>query len=223
MRKATLTLIAVALISGAAPLAAQELQKFLVDDPAGRNTITFESEAPLEDIVGTTNQVTGYVTFNPDNPEQNGKAEFTVPVSSINTGIPLRDEHMRSAGWLNAESYPNIKLVIDTVESAELVKETEASRTYDLVLSGEFSLHGFTRPVEMEARVTYLPESERTRTRLPGNLLAIRTEFDVTLADFGITGPAGMEVIGAKVSETVEIEVSLFASTVLPEQARKSE
>lgn len=222
MKKTTLILTAAALIFGTGSLAGQGLQKFLVDDPTGRNTITFESEAPLEDIVGTTNKVTGYVDFSPDDPESDGKAKFTVPVASINTGIPLRDEHLRSAGWLNAEAYPNIELVLDTVKSAELIKETEASRTYDLVVSGELSLHGVTRPVEMEARVTYLPESERTRTRLPGNLLAIRTEFDVTLADFGITGPEGMEVIGAKVSETVEIEVSLFASTITPEQARQS-
>lgn len=194
---------------------ASGLQKFLADDPAGRDTITFESEAPLEDIVGTTNQVKGYVDFNPDNPTSGAKAEFTVPTASLNTGIPLRDEHLRSPDWLNAEAFPEIKLVLDQVTTAEPVRENENSKTFDLEVSGELTLHGVTRPVTMEARVTYLPESEKTKTRLPGNILAIRTEFDVLLADYGITGPGG--VIGSKVGESIEIEVTIFASTVKPE------
>ena len=204
-------------------LAADGEQKFIVEDPANRNTITFKSEAPLEDIVGTTNQLTGYVTFNPDNPKENGFAEFTVEVSSLSTGIPLRDEHMRSAGWLNAESHPDIKLKLNNITKAELVKKTDSSRTFNLQVSGELTLHGVTSPVEMSARVSYLPESEKTRTRLPGNLLAVRAKFSVKLSDYNITGPEGMAVIGAKVSETLEIEVNVFASTVTPAQAKKNQ
>ena len=44
--------------------------KFYIDDPMNRNTITFKSEAPLEDIVGTSNQITGYINFDPDNPQK---------------------------------------------------------------------------------------------------------------------------------------------------------
>ena len=75
---------------------------FVVNDPAGRNKVTFRSKAPLEDIVGTSNQITGYLVFDPNNPQQGGRGELTVPVASINTGIPLRDEHLQSADWLDA-------------------------------------------------------------------------------------------------------------------------
>ncbi len=204
-------------------LAAGGGQRFIAEDPANRNTVTFKSEAPLEDIIGTTNQVTGYVNFNPDKPLENGFAEFTVPVNSLSTGIPLRDEHMRSAGWLNAEANPDIKLILNKVSKAELVKQTDSSKTFDLTVSGELTLHGITRPIKMEARISYLEESERTRTRLPGNLLAIRAGFPVKLADFNITGPEGMAVIGVKVSEILEIEVNLFASTITPAQAKNNQ
>ncbi len=204
-------------------LAVEGEQKFIADDPTNRNTVTFKSEAPLEDIIGTTNQVTGYVNFNPDNPLKNGFAEFSVPVSSLSTGIPLRDEHMRSAGWLNAEANPDIKIMLNKVIKAELVKQTDSSKTFDLTVSGELTLHGVTRPVEIPARVSYLTESEKTRTRLPGNLLAVRSSFPVKLADFNITDPDGMALIGVKVSETLEIEVNLFASTITPAQAKKNQ
>ena len=209
--------------SGTLLSAAGGEQKFIVEDPANRNTVTFKSEAPLEDIIGTSNQLTGYVNFNPENPAENGYAEFTVPVTSLKTGIPLRDEHMASAGWLDAAAFPEIKLKLDKVTGAELVKETDSAKTFDLDVAGELTLHGVTRPVAMSARVSYLPESEKTRTRLPGNLLAVRTSFQVNLADFKITGPEGSSTIGAKVSETLEIEVSLFASTITPAQASKNQ
>lgn len=216
-------LLFIVISSGTLLFAADGEQKFIVEDPANRNTVTFKSEAPLEDIIGTSNQLTGYVNFNPDNPAENGFAEFTVPVASLKTGIPLRDEHMASAGWLDEASYPEIRLKLDKVTGAELIKETDSAKTFDLDVAGELTLHGVTRPVEMSARVSYLPESEKTRTRLPGNLLAVRTDFQVNLADFKITGPEGSSVIGAKVSETLKIEVSLFAGTITPAQASKNQ
>ena len=83
---------------------------FYLDDPMNRNSITFKSEAPLEDIVGTSNKITGYIAFDPMAPKKGGHGEISVPISSLNTGIPLRDEHLRSADWLNADAYPDIHL-----------------------------------------------------------------------------------------------------------------
>jgi len=196
-----------AAIAGEAPL------KFVANDSAGRNNVTFKSEAPLEDIVGTTNQLTGHINFDPGNPGKGASAEFTVPVASMTTGIPLRDEHMKSKGWLNAADYPEIRLRLDRVTEAELVSNSGDARTFNLKVSGELTLHGSTAPVEVAARVSYLPESEQTRKRLPGDLLAVRARFPVRLADFGITGPEGSGTIGSKVGETIEIEVRLVAGT----------
>ena len=123
---------------------------------------------------------------------------------------------MRSEDWLNAAAHPDIKLTLDKVLEAKLVKETAAGKTFDARVSGNLDLHGVTRPVEVSARLSYLPESEKTKTRLPGNLLAVRAEFEVPLADHGITGPQGREIIGAKVGEVITIEVSLVAGSTEP-------
>lgn len=219
MKKFYASIFLMTLITIYSSLSAAGEQKFSVDDPAGRNTVTFKSEAPLEDIVGTSNKITGYIVFNPDNPGEGGFAELSVPVSSLKTGIPLRDEHMQSAGWLDAGSYPEITLKLNKVLDARVLKETDSSRTFNVTVSGELNLHGVSKPVEMEARLSYLAESEKTKTRLPGNLLAVRTGFDVKLADHNITGPEGMEVIGAKVGEVISIEVSLVAGSVNPEKS----
>ena len=187
--------------------------KFTVDDPTGRNSVTFKSTAPLEDIVGTTNQLTGYLWFDPANPKKGGSGELIVPVMSLNTGIPLRDEHLQGEVWLNAGKYPDFKLTITDIMNVKEVKKTDNSVTYDLTAVGKFQMHGVKNQLQIPARVTFLKETEMTKKRLEGNLLAVRAEFEVKLADYGVTGPKEMDLIGSKVGETIQVEVSLMGSS----------
>jgi polyisoprenoid-binding protein YceI len=184
---------------------------FEVADPMNRNTVTFKSTAPLEDIVGTSNKVTGRLVFDPAKPEKGGHGLVSVPVNSLGTGIPLRDEHLAGANWLNAAKNPNISFKVAEVKDLKPVKSTEDAKTFDVVAVGDFSMNGRTKHMSVPARITYLKESEATRKRQPGDLLAVRAAFDIVLADFGVTGPEGMNVIGSKVGEKVEVELSLVA------------
>lgn len=186
---------------------------FHFNDQMGRNTVTFKSQAPLEDIIGTTNQISGHIAFDPQHPEKGGHGEFTVPLASLNTGIPLRDEHLRSADWLDANAHPNVKLEIKEAKNLKPVKVTNESATYDVTLVADFTLRGKTKRLEIPGRLTYLKESELTKTKLPGNLLAARAAFDVNLSDFGVTGPKGMGLIGTKVGETISVEASLVGTS----------
>lgn len=189
---------------------------FHATDPMGRNSVTFNSEAPLEDITGTTNELHGYLVFDPKKPTAGVRGQMVVPVAAITTGIPLRDEHMRSADWLDAASYPTIAFTVENSANVKEVKRTEAAQTYELTLVGTFALHGRSRQVRIPARVTFLRESEQTRMKLPGDLLAVRAAFDVRLEDYGITGGSMGQVVGSKLSDTIKAEVSLFASSKAP-------
>ncbi len=186
---------------------------FVVQDPMNRNSVTFNSTAPLEDIVGTSNQIKGQLVFDPANPSAGGHGELMVPVKSLNTGIPLRDEHLASSDWLNADEHPAIQFAIVEVKNIKEVKNTKDAKTFDVTAVGDFSLNGTTKRISVPARITYMKESEMTKQRLPGDLLAARTTFDVALADYGITGPDGMNLIGSKVGERVEVNLSLVASS----------
>ncbi len=185
---------------------------FYVNDPAGRNAVGFSSKAPLEDIIGTTNKITGYVVFDPAKGIEGGRGSFLVPVASLDTGIPLRNEHLTGANWLDAEKHPEITFRFDEAKNVKLVKQTAEFQTYDALLVGEFNLHGQSVKLEVPARFTYMKESAKTRTRLPGDLLAGRAEFKIKLSDFGVSGPAGADLIGAKVADEIDIQVS-FVST----------
>jgi polyisoprenoid-binding protein YceI len=186
---------------------------FYLDDPNSRNAASFTSEAPLESIVGTSSQVVGYVAFDPADPTKGGKGVVAVPVASINTGIPLRDEHMRSPGWLDAEKHPHIRFDIESAKEVKKIASKGGADTYDLVLVGTLHLHGKKKGMEIPARISYLKESEKTKAFAPGDLLRGTATFDIHLADFGITGPAGMNIIGSKVGETPSIQVHFTASS----------
>ncbi len=191
---------------------------FYVNDPMMRDSITFESEAPLEDIVGTTNALGGYVVLNPEDPEDGIWGEFMVPVSSLNTGIPLRDEHLQGEMWLDAASHPHIALRIeDTSPNLKKLRGSGEFESYEGEVDGFIYIKGEASAVKIPARIVYMPESEKTQTRLPGNLLGVRADLEVPLADFGITGPADQDIVGTKVGDVIAVSVSLTGTTAQPQ------
>lgn len=74
-------------------------------------------------------------------------------------------------------------------------------------------MHGQTKELKVLARVTYMKASEKTRAKMPGNLLGGRARFEVPLAAFDITGPKGMDIVGAKVGENIQIDVRFTGTT----------
>jgi polyisoprenoid-binding protein YceI len=178
-------------------------QNFNFEDKGGRNQVTFFSTTPLEDINGLGNDVKGSVTFNV-NDLKSLKGKVSVSVASVKTGIDLRDEHMRSAGWLNAESYPEISFEIKKVSDIK----SGADNKLTAKVTGNFTLHGVTKEVIADASLTYLDANETTKQRAQGDLLGVQAKFNIKLSDYGINN----KVVGQKVSENIEIGVNLTGS-----------
>jgi len=182
---------------------------------------TFTSDAPLEHIKGTSNRVIGYAVWSDERGEGGPMGlvagEFVMAVESLDTGIPLRDEHLQGSNWLNAATYPDVTFRLVESRDVEVVRRTDEFTTYSMTLVGDMTIKGITSEVRTPARVTVMPESEATRTRAQGDLIAIRAGFNVSLSEHGVAH----QTIGAKVAEDVEIDVALFLATVSPEAARR--
>ncbi|HSR49673.1 MAG TPA: hypothetical protein VLV83_02525, partial [Acidobacteriota bacterium] len=85
-------------------------------------------------------------------------------------------------------------------------------QAFEVKLVGEISLNGRKRKLQVQqARFAYLPESGKTKAKAPGNLLAGRASFNISLKDFGVAGFEG--VIGSKVSDSIGVNVSFVASS----------
>lgn len=184
--------------------------------------LTFTSDAPLEHIKGTSNQAIGYAVAPSDGESTASllKGEFHVSIASIDTGIPMRNEHLQSGRWLNAEEHPDLVFVLDGAEKVSRAdgKAPEGMEIWNAELFGTMSFRGVSKPFRTAARITTMPESQVTQRRAPGDLLIIRSEFPIDLREYGLNDP-GMSA--GKVAETVEVDVFLLLSTVSPDEPRR--
>jgi polyisoprenoid-binding protein YceI len=178
-------------------------QNFNFEDKAGRNQTSFFSTTPLEDIKGLSGGVQGSVTFNV-NDIKSLKGKISISVASIKTGIDLRDEHMRDAGWLDAAKYPEITFEIKKVSDVKQVADNKLT----VKVTGNYTMRGVTKEVTADATLTYLDESEQTKSRAAGDLLGVQAKFNVKLSDYGVNN----KVVGQKVSENIEVSVNVVGS-----------
>ena len=180
--------------------------------------VTFTSDAPLEYIKGTSNAVIGYVVAGEGGQLLAG--ELHLPVGSLDTGIPMRNEHLQSRRWLDAESYPNVVFQIAETTGVKLSKSSDTFSTYDVTLVGDMTIHGVTREMSIPATITRMPESEATKARFPGDLLAIRCSYPIVLSDFGV-GVDDPGISAGKVANDLVLETRIFCSTTSPESVMR--
>jgi polyisoprenoid-binding protein YceI len=159
-----------------------------------------ESRADFELFTGRTDKVSGTIVFDPKAGQ--GSGTLTVDAASIETGIALRDEHMRSPQWLDTEKYKTITFKTENVRKTG----TDTYRVY-----GSFTLRGVTRKITTTVTLRHRPASEATRKAgFKGDVVQVRTSFDVKLADYGIKIPAQA---AGKVAETVTISLTVYGQT----------
>jgi polyisoprenoid-binding protein YceI len=183
-------------------------QTFSADSKDGRNQASFISDAPFEKIVGLASGLDATVMLNVNDITQKSMGKVKVPIKNIKTGIDLRDEHLRSEMWLNADKYPYAEFQLTGIKNPTSKKLNDGQKV-NATLSGKFSVHGVTKDIEVPATITYFKESEKTKAKAPGNLLVANAEFDINLADYGVQIPS---MVVGKVNDEVKITTSFVAS-----------
>ena len=197
----TNVLFALACLSSAA-LASPETFDF--KDPKGVNNAVFKLDAPLEAVNGNATGISGTVTFDPADPAAT-KGKIIVASASLHVGNSMQQQHMLGDKWLNAAQYPEI-----TFEARELknVKTNGDVTTADV--TGAFTLKGISKEITAPVKFTYL--KDKLSQRVPnqkGDLLIIRSTFNIKRSDFGIM-PGQME---EKVSDTIELTLSIAGAS----------
>src|SRR4030067_1494632 len=97
-------------------------QTFSVDSKDGRNQASFISDAPFEKIVGLSSGLDATVMLNINNITEKPMGKVKVPIGNIKTGIDLRDEHLRSEMWLNAEKFPYAEFQLTGIKNPTSTK-----------------------------------------------------------------------------------------------------
>ncbi|QED37704.1 polyisoprenoid-binding protein [Antarcticibacterium arcticum] len=159
-------------------------------DPA-HTQVTFEiTHLGIADIKGGFDKFDGNIVSKSED-FSDAQYEITIDVPSINTGIEMRDNHLRSADFFDAEKHPEMTF---KSTSSEKVGENKYKVT------GNLTFHGITKPVSLE--VLYRGSIEHPQNKKMISGFAITGQ--VKRSDFNL-GPNFPEPM---LSDTVVIDVN---------------
>lgn len=145
--------------------------KFLTDDPMGRNMIGVLPRAPLETILLHTTNVTGEIELDTDNILQQPSVGLSVPVDSLDTGIPLMNEVLRSDRWLDGSKFPKIRFTLGKVLSPTTPTALKDCAPTAVKAEGTFEFHGRSKVYPIQGEITWFRANVKTARCLPGDLL----------------------------------------------------
>jgi polyisoprenoid-binding protein YceI len=158
--------------------------------------VAFQVRHLLTKVRGRFTEFTGTVLFDQEHPEQSS-ASLSIDASSIDTGTPDRDTHLRSDDFFAVGTHPMLSF-----ESLRVVKTGDD--TYDVV--GTLTIRGIAKEITLP--VTYLGTAKD-----PWG--TTRAGFEASLAlnrkDFGLTWNAALETGGFLVGDEVRITLSIQA------------
>lgn len=116
----------------------------------------------------------------------------TVKTASFDSGDANRDAHVKGADFFDVEQYPEMTF---RARSAEGDGE-------DYTLTGDLTIRGITKPVELEVEFTGVAVDPFGATRA-----GFSAEAEISRKEFGLTWNAALEAGGLLVSDKVKINV----------------
>jgi polyisoprenoid-binding protein YceI len=162
------------MLAGSAPARAESL-RFRIQPEASE--ITFRATSRLMNAEGHFGRFSGDVVADPAGPT-GARISLTIDAASLDTGIEMRDKHLRSADFFDIERFPTIAF--------ESVRVEAAGRRATVM--GRLTLHGVTReiavPVDVQITETALVAS--------GEFIVNRGEYAMNYNSF--LNPIGNEV-----------------------------
>jgi polyisoprenoid-binding protein YceI len=157
------------------------------------STIGFRLHQFFAATKGKFTQFSGTIDLDRDHPE-NSLVAARIQVSSIDTGIAKRDNHLKSAEFFNVAKFPEITF------KSRSVKRT-GPQSGDIL--GDFTMHGVTKPITLHVQLAGPLSGETKQTRWK-----VTTE-PLKRRDFGLMFGATTEAvsgIGQEVSVNIDIE-----------------
>ncbi|MEM9426013.1 MAG: YceI family protein [Pseudomonadota bacterium] len=134
-------------------------------------------------------EVEGALEFVPDD-VAGAKADFSVMVASIDTGVPDFDGHLQSADFFDAANHPAIRFVSTSVE-----------QTGDMTVAatGDLTIKGVTQPVTFDITVHAMGEHPVGQffDYYKGEWLGMTATATINRSEFGIDAfiPVGSDAI----------------------------
>ena len=159
------------------------------------NVVKFISDAPIEQVEGITDQIDGYIVWQGDNPTENSEFYFEVNLNAVDTGIGLRNRHMRD-NYLETDKYRYAKYAGQVVEYHIGSEDS----IFNVIADGKINIHGIEQPLIIEG------VSEKSNDQYH-----FQCAFKVKLQDHDIKVP---QLMFMKISDTIQIELDFYLKKI---------
>ena len=149
----------------------------------------------LIEVPGYFRDFTGTVNFDAKDISKS-RVEFAAKVTSVDTGVAARDNHLRTADFFEVEKFPELTF-----------KSTKVERKGDSwMLTGDFTLKGVTKSISFPFQISgWLPADQRS-----GGKMGIVAETSINRRDYGVnygnTLPNGVAALSDNVKIVLQIE-----------------
>lgn len=194
-------LLGVTILPGASRASGQEYQV----DLDRENRVRFLSDAPLEDFEGVTHRIDGFLFLAGEGLQgetdlSRSEFYFEVDLASLDTGIGLRNRHMRE-NYLETDRFPFASFTgrVSRLERVGL-------GGFEATAQGRFGVHG----IERDREIACVGE-------LQGEDLRIRCAFEVLLSDHEIPIP---KLMFMKIDEIMEVDLEFFLTPASVREGR---
>jgi polyisoprenoid-binding protein YceI len=153
---------------------------------ASDSHVTFEGKGPAGfKVTGSTTDLSVA--------EADGNVVITVPLANLNTGIDLRDHHMKEK-YLEVPKYPSAVLTI----ARSALRVPAGGERVEADAPGTLTLHGQTHPVS----VHYDAKQE-------GPAYLAHGRFHINMNDYGVNVPS---YLGVTVKPDIDVSASLHVA-----------
>lgn len=139
--------------------------------------VGFHATSRFMNANGKFSRFAGDVVVDPKDPTT-AKVRVTIEAASIDTGIGMRDKHLRSSDFLDVQRYPTLKFESRTVEMA-------GRRA---TVTGELTIHGVTREIVVPVDV----QMSETALVATGEFVVNRRNYGINYDSFFL--PVGNDV-----------------------------
>ncbi|MGB0523740.1 MAG: YceI family protein [Flammeovirgaceae bacterium] len=161
--------------------------------------VTFQVERfMVGEVTGRFNELTGKISYD-GNHLKSLKADVTIKTKSIDTGMEIRDGHLKSNTWLDAEQYPEMKLMTKEVFQKE-------GKNY---VKADLTIHGVTQEVEIPFTLKG-PFKDPTGAETIG----IQAALTINRQDYGISFSKTMG--NGELFIGNEVKIGIKALAILP-------
>jgi polyisoprenoid-binding protein YceI len=182
-------LIAIALLSlSAAAFAQVETWKI---DPMHSAAQFSVRHMGISTVRGQFQKVSGTVGYDAKDPAKT-TIDTTIDATTVDTRVDMRDNDLRSPNFLDVQKYPAI-----TFKS----KRAAAAGAGKLKITGDLTIHGVTKEVELDVDGPSAPMKDPSGTSHMG----ASATTTVNRKDFGVNGAATM--VGDEITITIDVEV----------------